>query len=437
MTFFGSLGTAVLGINAQATAIGHISDNVANAGTNGYRQVSTRFSDLVNTKVLGASPVMDSNRNMGITASADFNNRRNGTVLQNSNRTSFAIAGGGYIPVARATSVDPTTKQPLTFDDTTYYTRLGDFRQDNSNRLVNSAGYYLQAAAVGGTTPGDFIVDTTAIAATATATVDYIINLPAGAQTGRQISNGIGIIDADGNEQSFQVSWQKTATDTWEMTFNTANGTPASFGPVTVTFANGLLGTMVSADPNLTVTGAGAATATFSTDFGAGAQAVTVNLGNFNGAFSASNTSGLTQFGTADNNVSNFNIRQNGLLAGEFSSVSFDEDGQIIYNYTNGRSAVGGQILLANFPEPDRLDRVDGTAFIGNRFAGNVVYGAPGDPNGNTGVGSLINSAVEQSNVDVAEQMSKLIVAQQAYSLNGQVITATDEMLSRLIDMKR
>jgi len=437
MTFFGSLGTAVQGINSQAAAIGNISDNVANSGTNGYRQVSTYFADLVTNKLLGDSPVIDSNRNMGQTAIAQFNNRKNGQIVHDDSLTSLAVNGNGFFPVAKATGIDPVTHQPSGFDGVTYYTRAGDFHLDNSKRLVNSAGFYLQAAAAGGTTPGDFVVDDSDIAAVAASTVNYTVNLPSSALTGRQIINGIGVIDSTGVERQFQVQWQKTATDTWDMTINTPASTPTSFGPVTVTFANGLLSTMTSADPAITVTASGTATATLSPDFGSGTQPITLNLGTFGAQYSTSNTSGLTQFATTNGNESNFNVTQNGLKTGQFQNVSFADDGEIIYNYSNGRTATGGQLLLANFPEPDRLDRLDGTVFRETRASGDVVYGNPGDPNGDTGVGGLVSSALEQSNVDVADQMTKLIEAQQAYSMNGQVITASDQMLSRLIDMKQ
>lgn len=433
MSIFASLDTAVLGINAQAAAIGHISDNVANADTNGYRQVSTYFSDLVTNKLKGASPVTDNNRNMGVFALADFNNRKNGQIVHDDNLSSFAINGNGFVPVERATG-RATDGTPSGFDSQVYYTRLADFHMDNSDRLVNSAGYYLMATSVGGTTPSDFVVDTDDIAAVPTSTVDYTINLPASALTGRTIANGIGIIDSTGTEKQFQVQWQKTGTDAWNMTVNTQDGTPTSFGPVAVTFSNGVLSTMTSTDPNITVTSAGNAVASFSTDFGSGAQAITLNLGTFGGSFSTSNSSGLTQFATNDANESNVNVVQNGLKNGAFQNVSISEDGEIIYNYSNGRSQVGGQVVLANFPEPDRLDRVDGTAFIATSVSGDVAYGTPGGTNGS---GLLVSSAVEQSNVDVAEQMTHLISAQQAYGLNSQVITASNEMLSRLVDMKQ
>lgn len=433
---FGSLDTAVMGINAQAKAIGHISDNVANATTNGYKTVNTYFSDLVFNKLGGDSPVIDSNRNMGVLANADFQNRAQGTLIRDSSLSSIAVTGNGFIPVAKATGIDPATGEPNGFETATYFTRLGDFHMDNSNRLVNSAGYYLLAAEAGGTTPTDFVVDTSDIPAIPTSTVDFTINLPSTALPGKQITNGIGVIDSESEERNFQVVWTKTGTDAWDMTINTANGTPASFGPVSVTFTNSILTTMTTTDGNLTVSGAGAATVALNVDFGNGSQAITMNLGQFGSVFDVSASSSLTQYPTTDREASNVNLTQNGRVGGEFDYVTFDEDGQIIYNYDNGRSRVGGQLLLGLFREPDRLDRVDGTTYRATNtdISGAVSYGSPG---GTSGAGHITAGALEQSTVDVADQMTRLIVAQQAYSMNGQVITASDQMWSRAIDMKK
>jgi flagellar hook protein FlgE len=445
MTYFGALGTAIQGITAQATAIGHISDNVANATTYGYKQVNSFFSDLVTNKVLGDSSVVDSNRHMGVFASADFGNRQQGSIVRDSSSTSsIAISGNGFFPVARASGTNPATGQPSGFEDTAYYTRLGDFRLDNSNRLVNSAGMYLQAVpvAVGqttatSTTPQDFVVDTTDIDAVPTTNVFSSINLPATALAGKEIVTGVGVIDADSNEQNFQVVWTKTAADTWDITINTTQATPNSFGPITATFTNGTLATLTSADAAVTTTAAGQATLTMSVDYGAGAQNIVLDIGTFGGGFDVTASSGTTQYAGEDREASNIALSQNGLRGGEFQYVTFQEDGQIIYNYSNGRNRVGGQVVLGNFPEPDRLDRLDGTTFIANSVSGDAVFGFPRDPNSNTGVGSLVPGALEQSTVDVAEQMTRLIVAQQAYSMNGQVISAADAMLSRAVDMKR
>lgn len=445
MTFFGALGTAVQGINAQAAAIGHISDNVANASTNGYKQVNTIFGDLVSNKVLGDSAGIDSNRHMGVTADAQFGNRRQGAIVRdNSSTTSIAITGNGFFPVSKPTGFDPVTREPNGFENTVYYTRLGDFRLDNSNRLVNSAGYYLQAVTTApgqtvaaGTRPEDFVIDTADIEPVPTSNVFSQINLPATALPGKQVTTGIGVVDADSNEQNFQVIWTKTATDTWDITINTTQATPSSFGPVTATFLNGTLNTLTSADANVVVTAAGDATLTMDVDYGPGVQNIVLNIGEFGGGFSSNAASSTTQFAGETREASNIGLTQNGLLGGEFQYVSFREDGQIIYNYANGRSQTGGQVMLGNFREADKLDRLDGTTFIANSDSGVVRFGAPADPDSTTGAGTLIAGALEASTVDIAEQMTKLMVAQQAYSMNGQVISAADAMLSRAVDMKR
>jgi flagellar hook protein FlgE len=448
MTFFGALGTAVQGITAQATAIGHISDNVANASTIGYKQVNTLFGDLVNNKVIGDSKIIDSNKHMGIAATADFGNRRQGTIIRDSSSTtSIAVNGAGFIPVSRATGVDDLTREPSGFEDTTYYTRLGDFRLDNSNRLVNSAGFYLQAVTaqpgqtvvdLGTSTPSDFQVDTRPIAAVPTSTVGYSINLPATALAGKEIVTGIGVIDAESNEQNFQLTWTKTAGDTWDLNINTAQATPNSFGPITFTFANGLPTTITTADPNVTGVVNGAVTSTINfgvaVDYGSGLQTINVDMGEA-GVIGPTVLPSLTQYAGEDREASNISIGQNGLRGGEFKYVSFEEDGRILYNYENGRSAIGGVIMLANFREPDRLERLDGTVFTESTASGEVAFGVP--TSGTNGVGGLITGALEQSTVDIAEQMTRLMVAQQAYSMNGQVISAADTMLSRAVDMKR
>src|SRR3546814_14127667 len=97
------------------------------------------------------------------------------------------------------------------------------------------------------------------------------------------------------------------------MTVNTPDATPASFGPVTVTFANGVLSTMTSTDPNITVTAAGNAVATLRPDFGSGAQAIPFNLATFGGASPTAHPSGLTQLATNAANEYTLSITQNTL----------------------------------------------------------------------------------------------------------------------------
>ena len=454
MSFFGALGTAVTGVNAAATWVGNISDNIANSTTNGYKAVETRFSDLVNNKLLGDSPVIDSTKHGGVTAYAKFENRAQGGYLQTGVTTNFAISGAGFVPVGKPDSVTYTTAngetvKNVTLDDTTYYTRLSDFTLDSGNYLVNSAGYYLLASPIGTTNPSLFQLDDSPIAPVPTSQIDYIANLPANATSGTTFSNAVTVYTSDTTStgEGVTMNWVRGAGNTWDLTIDAGDTGQTSFGPITVSFADGStppfqsgrLESLTTADAGVTVTASAdgsPASISFTADFGGTQQALTLNLGNYNGGFDATATSGLTQFSTTNATISNLNIEQNGLQGGDFSYISFNDRGHIVYNYDNGRSQTLFQVTLGNFNEPDRLDRVDSTAFLPTSASGTVFLGNADDPDNPAGVGSFVASTVEQSTVDVAEQMTNLIQAQQAYGLNGQVITAADQMLSRLIELK-
>lgn len=454
MSFFGALGTAVTGINAMATWIGNISDNVANATTNGFKEVSTDFSDLMMNKVLGDSPVIDSNKHGGVTAKADFLNRKQGGIVQDDSATSIAVIGQGFIPVVRAVQIDSETGEPTFDEETNYYTRLGDFKLTNTNHLANSAGYYLMANPVGDAGAPELLeIDDDPIDAEPTTTINYNINLPSNAAIGDVTTNISQYVDANGEQESVTYTWTKTANNVWELeieienegtladgTFLTESFTSPTY---TFTFVDGLVNQVT--DGTTTITGTGTAIAldldptTQVPAFQLAAEftALTFNFGSIDTAFDAAATSQVTQLSTNGAVATNFETSHNGLLAGEFVDVNIEPDGLVRYNYTNGRTQALFQVPLVNFAEPDRLDRVDGTAFIETSASGQPLVGIIGDPDGETGIGKLAISALELSNVDVAEQLTHLILAQQAYSLNGQVVTAADEMLTQLVDLKR
>lgn len=121
---------------------------------------------------------------------------------------------------------------------------------------------------------------------------------------------------------------------------------------------------------------------------------------------------------------------------GGFTGVSIGDGGVITASYDDGSTLQQGQVLLANFREPDKLDRVDGNAFAATEDSGTAVYGNPMAGTNNAGIGTIKGSALESSTVDTADQMTKLIVAQQAYSMNSQVIQTANDMMSTAMDMK-
>ena len=102
-------------------------------------------------------------------------------------------------------------------------------------------------------------------------------------------------------------------------------------------------------------------------------------------------------------------------------------------NYDNGQARIIAQVPLVTFNNADALQRQNGQAFTATLDSGTPLA----NPAGTNGSGGLVTSAVEGSNVDIAAEFSKLIVAQRAYSANTKVVTTADDLLQQTIDMKR
>ena len=137
---------------------------------------------------------------------------------------------------------------------------------------------------------------------------------------------------------------------------------------------------------------------------------------------------GITQFsdsnGTAQVNL----IQQDGFPAGSLQSVSISDKGRVVGTYSNGRTLDLADVTLANFNGPNQLKRLDGGAFAATDESGPAVLGAPG---------KIVASSLEGSNVDIADEFTKLIVTQQAYSANTRVVTTSNQMVQDVLNMLR
>ena len=118
---------------------------------------------------------------------------------------------------------------------------------------------------------------------------------------------------------------------------------------------------------------------------------------------------------------------------GSFSSISTNSSGDISVNYDNGQSRPIARVPIVTFASPDALQRQDGQSFTATIASGAALT----QDAGTNGAGNLVTGSVEQSNVDIAQEFSKLIVAQRAYSANTKLVTTADELLQQTIDMKR
>lgn len=436
MSLFGAMNTAISGLNAQSVAFGNISDNVANSQTVGFKRIDTSFIDFL------TSSSATSNSPGSVQARPDYRNSVQGTIVQSQNPLAMGIVGQGFFAVSRAETVGAGS---VAFSPQQFFSRAGDFQMDRGGYLVNSAGDYLNGWTVNASTGvvdrstvAPIQVNQTAYNPLPTSKVSLSANLPATPATGAVVSAQISVYDALGNDHLVKLDWTRTAANDWTVAINvpddtvaTARGTARlAFGPATSgnPVPQGTVGLVGSATGSVT-TGAYAAdtpaTLNFTADFGSGTQTISLDLGTY--GLSA----GVTQY--AGTNFTLRGISQNGVPPGSFAGVAMTPVGDVQVNYDNGQSRTIARVPVVTFNDPNSLQRQDGQAFTSTLASGDPLTQ---DARSN-GAGGIVTSSVENSNVDIASEFTKLIVAQRAYSANTKMVTTADELLQQTLDMKR
>ncbi|NUB27495.1 flagellar hook-basal body complex protein, partial [Azospirillum brasilense] len=247
MSIFGSMTTAVLGLSAQSKALGHISDNIANASTVGYKRVNTAFETLV----------LQSNERLhapgGVTAAPVFMNNIQGNLTQVQSPTNAAIQGQGFFSVSKLSrgltgpgqQGETVQTQTGTLNaDNVYYTRVGDFELDKNRYLVNSAGFALNGWIVDDVTgqlKKDVVqplqVNTLTDKPQSTNSITLGANLPATPTPGVPIpSSSIQVYDTQGNARTIQFNWRQDAANAWRLGIDAPG---SSTQPVAGSFAGG------------------------------------------------------------------------------------------------------------------------------------------------------------------------------------------------------
>jgi flagellar hook protein FlgE len=153
-------------------------------------------------------------------------------------------------------------------------------------------------------------------------------------------------------------------------------------------------------------------------------QMITLDLGT------ANTFDGLTQFGGTSSAAA---VEQDGYGEGYFSSSTIDQHGKVIALFTNGQTRDVGQIQLATFSNPEGLSAEGNNLLSKTLASGEAILRTALSG----GTGGVVSGALESSNVDMAEEFTKLIVSQRAFQANARTITTTDEILRELVNLSR
>jgi len=494
MGVFQAMQAAVTGLNGNSLALEHISGNIANSRTTGFKRTESYFVDLIpqDTATL--------QRSSGALAFGRGTMDVQGGLTNSYLETHMAINGDGYF----------TVEEPMTFrdgfpsfEDVNNYTRRGDFDLDKNGYLVNGAGYYLKGLPVdpitnnvSGTLPEIINIDTGNLSPNATSLSTYELNIPvspttagasnvwdntalgANGQALSQVAGGdedlfldasitggaITVYNPNGAPLNMQFRWAMDSNDATGQTYglymyknDTANdviweqmatavfnndGSLSSLNGFDQTGTGGpnYVGTAgpISDTTPVTITIPATGDGTYSITTPAGQETIidgttyiegssnteiTINLG-LGGA-------GITNFADSDGQVTINDLGQNGYGTGEFVELSITSENRIRALYSNGISIDQAEIQLTKFNADNKLIRLDGGVFLQSSESGDPIpiYG--------TGGATINGSTLEDSNVDIADEFTKLIVTQQAYAANTRIVTTADEMLTEVVNMKR
>ncbi|NWA61741.1 flagellar basal body protein FlgE [Pantoea sp. B9002] len=391
-----SFNIATSGLNAVTKQLGAISNNIANGGTAGYKSMRAEFSSLYaggQAMGVGVSSISQS-----IT--------QNGGITGSSRGLDLAISGNGFF-MTKDTSGNVS------------YSRAGYMGTDSQGYITNNLGKRVQGYPVDANGQlqtgviGDLKISAGSIPAKATDSMGFTGNLNANAKEpevttfnkddSKSYNNTYTskVYDSLGREHTIEQYFVKTAENEWEVHYfvdgNAAN--PAS-QPLEFS-TNGIITSPTSA-VNITAAIPGADGLSIALDY-----------------------AGTSQYG------SEFNVSKNspnGYSAGEKNGEQIDDDGKIYATYSNGERLLQGQLVLANFTNPNGLNSEDGTAWSATNLSGQAIIGVP-----KSGLNGAIQSyALEGSNVDMTEELVGLMSAQRNYQANTKVISTNDSMMNAL-----
>lgn len=433
MTISSSLNAGVAGLQANATRLAAISDNIANSSTYGYKTVETDFSSLVISSSGGSYSAG------GVRATTVRLIDESGSLVSTSSATDLAVRGGGMLPVAQISEIEASNGMPNMLLTTT-----GSFGTDADGYLVSDSGLVLLGwpALPDGTIP-NFPRDTSdglepvqinvnQVSGEPTTQMSLGVNLPATDTDAGSIGDvqylSVEYFDNLGTSENINISFTPTVPATgssneWTVVITDSALDNAVVGEYVLTFDNSRTsgGTLASVT---TISGGAYDGATGNLIIAAEGGPLEINIG------ALGDDDGITQLSDSFAPVS---ISKDGSPVGNMTNVEIDANGFVTAFFDTGISRIVYQIPLVDLPNPNGMVALDHQTYLPSPESGNFFLWDAGD--GPTG--DIVSYAREESAVDVANELTAMIQTQRAYSSNAKVIQTVDEMLQETTNIKR
>lgn len=417
MSIYRAMWAGVSGLAAESQALGVVGDNVANGNTIGFKMSRALFED-----VLGGAAGMNVGGGVRMVRAQQLFGQ--GSLMNTGQATDLALTGDGFFVVKG--SLDGVAGQ--------FYSRAGQFNLDKDGFMVNPQGMKLQGYQGNGDGTfasglSDINLPNTPLAPKPTSEFKVQVALdsrepvptvtpfdPANPAASSNFSSTTTVYDSLGNAHVMDTYYVNTGGGNWE--YHTvvdgselAGGTP---GPVEV--GSGTL----AFDPNGGQLLSTTVTTPISASFVDAAPNQAITLDFTDSTANAQSETNVVQ-------------SQDGYAPGLLTGVQVDANGTVMGVYSNGEQVEVAKLAVAKFSSNDGLGRGGHNLWMATRASGEAAIGE----SGSGGRAAIVSGALEQSNVDIAQQFVEMISHQRAFQANSKTITTADEMLQEIVNLKR
>ena len=408
----GSFSTALSGLSADSVALNTIGNNLANLNTTAFKKQTTNFEDLFYQQI-GENGSNDALQvGVGTKVASTTTSYLQGSINPTSDTKDMAMSGDGFFVVQQ------NGVQSLT--------RAGAFQLDSNGNLTTSEGENVMGYnAVNGIISGSSSLGALTLptgsteSAKATQNFSLTANLNAGAAIGTPFSTQVQVFDSLGQTHQATISFDKMAANTWSYNVSLP---PGDF---TGTAVNNT-GTMTFDSTGKLVSPTGTLSGIKFPGLPNGASDLSFNwnLDDANGNPTISQTTAASA-GSAS--------AQDGFTSGVYNGFGVDSSGVITATYSNGQKQTIGQVAVATVANNQGLTVTGNNNFMTTAASGQANIGVAG-----TGSrGTITDSALELSNVDISSEFADLIVAQRAFEANSKTVTTFDTVTQDTLSMIR
>jgi flagellar hook protein FlgE len=415
------------GLESDSTALNTIANDLSNMNTTAFKAQTTNFADLFYQQIGSTGSGDPIQVGAGVQVASNETAFTQGSINSTGNSTDVALNGSGFFVVNNGGGGDE-------------YTRAGDFSLTSTGSLVTSNGLSVMGyPAVNG------VVNTNAPLTAinipigqvqqpqATTTLNMTANLDAASDTGTAFPAQVTVYDSLGVSHVATVTYTQTSANTWSysVALPASEFTSGTSTPVTGSMAFDSSGNLSSITPTGgTQTTVGSAAGDISS-IPLSFTGLADGAADLNMKWNLLGTSGTPSISQVDTASAVSATTQDGYASGQYQSFTIGSDGTVTATYSNGQQQAVGQVALAN------VANVQGLQLLGDGdYATTLASGtAAVATSGASGLGTMQDGALEESNVNISAEFSDLIVAQRAFEASSKAVTTFDTVTQETINM--